>query len=332
LLEVDDLRVGFESQDGNLIAVDGVTFSVAPGRIVGLVGESGCGKSATALAIMRLLPEPNGKIVSGRILLDSDDLVPKSEKELRRIRGNTISMIFQEPMTSLNPVFTIGEQVAEVLRIHRALGGREAKDQAISLLEKVRIPAAPQRYSDYPHQLSGGMRQRVMIAMALACKPRVLIADEPTTALDVTIQAQILDLIQELRDDTGMGTLLITHDLGVVAEVCDELVVMYAGKIVESGPVAEVLENPAHPYTLGLLRSIPKLGQRVFRLPTIAGSVPALNAMPRGCRFQTRCELVTAQCRQSEPIIRPVRSGHFAACFALNTDLPGDNREPYITT
>lgn len=320
LLQVDQLVTAFKLESGILRAVDHVSFSIDKGETLGLVGESGCGKSVTSLSILRLIASPPGKIESGRILFEGKDLVKLTEPEMRSMRGNRISMVFQEPMTSLNPVFTIGDQIAEVFRIHQKSSRTEAREKAIEMLKLVKIPAPESRFDEYPHQLSGGMRQRVMIAMALACRPQLLVADEPTTALDVTIQAQILDLIQKLQKELNMAVLLITHDLGVVAEVCDRVVVMYAGKVVEEGTVNQIFNKPQHPYTLGLLKSIPKLGHRSEYLPTIEGTVPSLLNLPQGCRFQSRCSKVHDACRQKEPLLQAVgnEENHKAACFLVN--------------
>lgn len=292
LLEVRNLQTQFKTRAGLVRAVDGVSFNLDCGELMGLVGESGCGKSITALSIMRLIAAP-GKIVGGEILFDGDDLLQRSEREMRQMRGNDLAMIFQDPMTSLNPVFTVGEQIAEALRLHRKLSRREARQAAIESMAEVSIPDPSRRVDDYPHQLSGGMRQRVMIAMALACNPRLLIADEPTTALDVTIQAQILELLNELRKQRDLAVLLITHDLGVVAEVADRVAVMYTGRIVEEAPVNELFDRPRHPYTEGLLRSVPKLtAEHVIkkeRLETIEGTVPRPTDLPPGCHFAPRC-------------------------------------------
>lgn len=294
LLDVTGLRTVFQSDLGEAAAVDGLNLSMGKGEIVGLVGESGCGKSVTALSIMRLIQTPPGRIVEGRILLNGTDLLTLSEREMRSVRGNDISMIFQEPMTSLNPVFRVEDQIGEVFRIHKAMSKPDARDASIEMLRKVGIPAPEQRARDYPHQLSGGMRQRVMIAMALACDPELMLADEPTTALDVTIQAQILDLMNEIRERLGTGIVLITHDLGVVAQTADRVAVMYAGVIVEEAPVVELFEHPLHPYTIGLLRSLPQSNidcqnSRKHRLHVIPGKVPDLRKLPPGCRFQDRC-------------------------------------------
>ena len=315
LLEVRGLKVCFATEEGELPAVDGVSFSVRPGCTLGIVGESGCGKSVTALAIMGLVPTPPGRIAGGAVLFQGRDLLGLSSAELRELRGNRIAMIFQEPMTSLNPAFTVGDQIAEAIRRHENVGKREARARAIEMLRRVRIPAPERRIDDYPHRLSGGMRQRVMIAMALACGPELLIADEPTTALDVTIQAQILDLMRELRAALGTAIILISHDLGVIAEIADEVVVMYAGKVVERAAVGELFADPQHPYTIGLLGALPKLDGDRPRLATIAGAVPSPLALPRGCRFHPRCPFADEGCRRAEPTLAEVVPGHFAACF-----------------
>jgi len=319
ILEVKNLRTSFFTDDGEVKAVEDISFNVFKGRTLGIVGESGCGKSVTSLSIMRLIQEPPGKIVGGEILYKGKNLVQLSMSEMRKIRGNEISMIFQEPMTSLNPVFTIGNQLCEAIRIHQNLSKKDQVLKAVEMLKLVGIPSPEQRVNEYPHQLSGGMRQRVMIAMALSCEPHVLIADEPTTALDVTIQAQILELLKELQEKMGMGVILITHDLGVIAEVADDVVVMYAGKVVEQGEVVEVFSNPKHPYTQGLLGSIPSINKKKEKLETISGIVPSLLDLPVGCRFQDRCKHVFEKCRQIEPELREVASGsvlnHSISCF-----------------
>ena len=314
LLAIRGLTTEFLTEGGVIRAVDNISFSISRGGTVGLVGESGCGKSVTSLSIMRLLGSP-GRIVSGEILLDGSDLTKIPEAEMRGFRGNRISMIFQEPMTSLNPVFTVGDQVGEVFRIHQGLNRKDAREKSIEMLRMVRIPAPEARVDEYPHQLSGGMRQRVMIAMALACRPELLIADEPTTALDVTIQAQILELMSSLQRDLGTSILLITHDLGVVAEVCESVVVMYAGRIVEKAPVNAIFSSARHPYTQGLLNSIPRIGRKVIRLPTIEGAVPAPGDDPQGCRFQGRCPLVEPRCREVEPVLALLAPQHEVACW-----------------
>ncbi len=315
LLEVRDLKTYFKTEGGLFRAVDGVSFQVRRGRTLGIVGESGCGKSVTSLSIMGLVPQPPGIKAGGEILFEGEDLLRKRPAELRRIRGSAISMIFQEPMTSLNPVFTVGDQIVEAITAHLSLGAAEARERAIAMLRRVRIPSPERRIDDYPHQMSGGMRQRVMIAMALACGPKLLIADEPTTALDVTIQAQILDLMRTLRDETGTSIILITHDLGVIAEIADEVVVMYAGKIVESAPVRHLFADPQHPYTIGLMGSIPKLDEERTRLASIEGTVPAPFALPEGCRFNPRCPFADDRCRREEPPLRALSEGHAVACW-----------------
>jgi peptide/nickel transport system ATP-binding protein len=302
LLEVRDLRTYFTTEAGVARAVDGVSFRIAEGEVLGIVGESGCGKSVTSLSLMRLVQRPQGQIAeNSSIRLRGEDLVKASEKRMQEIRGNDIAMIFQEPMTSLNPVFTVGEQIAEAVRLHRKLPRKEARAVAVDMLRLVGIPNPEERADHYPHQLSGGQRQRVMIAMALSCEPALLIADEPTTALDVTIQAQILELLADLRQRLGMAIVLITHDLGVVAEVCDRVAVMYAGEIVEEGTVAQIFREPRHPYTEGLLRAIPRLNERAQRLAVIPGTVPSATAWPVGCRFHTRCPYGWDFCVKQHP-------------------------------
>lgn len=319
ILEIKNLKTAFRTDGGELIAVDDVSYDVYAGQTVGVVGESGCGKSVTALSVMRLIPNPPGRIAGGEIRFNGENLLDKSVAEMRHIRGNKISMIFQEPMTSLNPVFTIGDQIMESIILHQKLGKKDARVKAIEMLRLVGIPAPEKRVDDYPHQLSGGMRQRVMIAMALSCNPSLLIADEPTTALDVTIQAQILELIASLRQKLGMAVILITHDLGVVAEVCDYVVVMYAGKVVEQGAVEDIFLRPTHPYTRGLLNSLPSIAgkEKKKRLETIPGLVPNMLKLPRGCRFQDRCPNRIAKCAEIEPRLEGVdgSEGHRAACF-----------------
>jgi len=315
VLDVRGLRTVFDTDRGRVAAVDGVSFAVRRGETVGLVGESGCGKSVTSLSIMGLVPDPPGRIAEGQILFEGRDLVGLSEDELRRYRGRRMSMIFQEPMTSLNPVHTVGRQIGEIVRAHFDWDAARVRARAIEMLDLVRIPSAASRLDDYPHHMSGGMRQRVMIAMALACDPTLLIADEPTTALDVTIQAQILDLLRDLQARTGTSVLIITHDLGVIAEIADRVVVMYAGKIVESAPVGMLFDDPQHPYTIGLLGSIPRLGEERRRLSTIEGAVPSPQAMPAGCRFHPRCPFADAQCRASPPPLVEIAPGHSAACW-----------------
>jgi peptide/nickel transport system ATP-binding protein len=317
LLEVKDLVTTFQTDEGELRAVDGVGFTIGQGQTVGLVGESGCGKSVTSLSILRLIPEPPGKIASGKILFEGKNLIDLSEREMRSVRGNQISMIFQEPMTSLNPVYDVGDQIVEAIRLHQKKSRKEAHERAVELLALVGIPSPKTNAGAYPHELSGGMRQRVMIAMALACEPKLLIADEPTTALDVTIQAQILELLKKLQDQLKMSVLLITHDLGVVAEYTDRVVVMYAGRVVERAPVRDLFARPKHPYTKGLLESIPKLGARHDerrRLPTIEGMVPSLINLPRGCRFADRCGMVIDICREKEPELLEAGPDRFSRC------------------
>ena len=315
LLAVDDLVTTFSTEEGLVTPVDGVSFTVERGETVGVVGESGCGKSVTSLSILRLVPSPPGRIAQGRILFEGQDLLTLSEREMRALRGRDIAMIFQEPMTSLNPVFTCGDQILEALRRHQKVSATEARDQALELLHLVGIPLPEQRLGAYPHQLSGGMRQRIMIAMALCCHPRLLIADEPTTALDVTIQAQILDLLRHLKKQLSMAVLLITHDLGVVAETAERVVVMYAGKVVEEAPVRTLFHAPRHPYTEGLLRSIPRLDERRESLPVIEGMVPNLLDLPSGCRFHPRCPRAERRCREEAPALRSFGEGHRVACW-----------------
>jgi peptide/nickel transport system ATP-binding protein len=320
ILDLTDLRTWFFTRDGVVRAVDGVSFHVFPGETLAIVGESGCGKSVTALSILRLIPSPPGRIVSGAIRFAGRDLLGLSEAEMRQVRGNDISMIFQEPMTSLNPVLTIGRQIAETLTLHQGLDYKAALNKAVDMLRLVHIPEARRRIGEYPHQLSGGMRQRVMIAMALACNPKLLIADEPTTALDVTIQAQILDLMRELKQKIDAAIVLITHDLGVVAEMAQRVVVMYAGRKAEEAPVGRLFRRPLHPYTKGLLASVPRLGasldhERAPRLAEIAGTVPSLREPIPGCPFETRCAFATDICRREMPAFDEKEPGHFAACF-----------------
>ncbi|HIU34039.1 MAG TPA: ABC transporter ATP-binding protein [Candidatus Pullichristensenella excrementigallinarum] len=315
ILEVKDLKTYFYTEEGVVPAVDGLDFDVKEGETFAIVGESGCGKSVTSMSILRLIPNPPGKIISGEILYMGEDLLKKTEKQMRKIRGNDISMIFQEPMTSLNPVFTVGRQVSESLIFHQDMDKKSARQKAIEMLKLVEIPDADLVVDRYPHQLSGGMRQRVMIAMALACDPKILIADEPTTALDVTIQAQILRLLKSLREKTGASIMLITHDLGVVAQISDRVMVMYAGEAVERCDVREIYKNPLHPYTVGLLNSIPKLNQNLHRLPSIPGMVPTLTDMPKGCRFAARCAKVGPRCLEERPQPIEVENGHMVRCF-----------------
>ena len=314
LLEVRGLRVHFDTDAGAFRAVDGVSFSLEPGRTLGLVGESGCGKSVTALSIMGLVPRPPGRVAGGEILFDGEDLLQCPPGRMRELRGDRLAMIFQEPMTSLNPAFTIGEQIVEALLRHRKASKSEARERAIEALRQVRIPSPERRFDDYPHRLSGGMRQRAMIAMALACRPKLLICDEPTTALDVTIQAQILELMRTLREETGTAIILITHDLGVIAELADDVAVMYAGRIVEQAPSAKLFDSPQHPYTVGLLGSIPKLHATQERLAVIEGQVPDPLALPSGCRFRPRCPFAVEACAR-EPELAMVVERHAAACW-----------------
>jgi len=318
ILEVKDLSTHFATQSGIVRAVDGVDLAVNKGDTLGVVGESGCGKTVLALCIMRLVPTLSGRIVSGSVLFEGLDLLRLREKEMQRMRGKDISMIFQEPMTSLNPVFRIGEQIAEVIRLHQDLSRRDALNRAVEMLRLVGIPSPERRIRDYPHQMSGGMRQRVMIAIALACNPRLMLADEPTTALDVTIQAQIIDLINELKDQVGASVVMITHDLGVIAETARFVVVMYAGKVVEYGPVEDIFSSPLHPYTVGLLEAIPRMDGIMGRdsyLKVIPGVVPGLHNQPWGCRFFDRCSYVMTICRQEEPALKEKTSGHPVRCW-----------------
>jgi peptide/nickel transport system ATP-binding protein len=315
LLEVRDLKTYFAADEGEFHAVDGVSFSLEAGRTLGIVGESGCGKSVTSLSIMGLVPRPPGRIASGEILFDGVDLLKLPPAAMRELRGNKLSMIFQEPMTSLNPAFTVGDQIVEGILRHRGGSRADAKARAIEMLRRVRISSPELRFSEYPHRLSGGMRQRAMIAMALACEPRLLIADEPTTALDVTIQAQILDLMRALRAETGTAIILITHDLGVIAEIADDVAVMYAGRIVEHAPVDALFAEPQHPYTIGLLGSIPKLNVEQDRLAVIEGQVPNPLEPVSGCPFHPRCPFAVEQCRRELPPLTDVTPGHQAACW-----------------
>jgi peptide/nickel transport system ATP-binding protein len=314
LLEVRALRTAFETPQGDVYAVDGVSLSVAAGRTLGLVGESGCGKTMTALSVLRLMP-PGARIAGGQILFDGRDLVGLPEREMRHVRGNAIAMVFQEPMSSLNPVFSVGDQIGEAVRLHQGLGRRAARQKAIEMLQLVEMPEPERRVDEYPHQLSGGMRQRVMIAMALSCHPRLLIADEPTTALDVTIQAQILDLLAGLQRRLDMAMMLVTHDLGIVAERTDDVAIMYAGRIVEHAPVQALFARPLHPYTRGLLNSIPKVGAaRTRRLEAIPGLVPDLRHLPAGCRFRDRCSYAIDACTHTDPPLHELHPGHAVAC------------------
>jgi oligopeptide transport system ATP-binding protein len=315
LLEIRNLETQFMTDRGLIRSVDGVSLHVDAGETLGVVGESGCGKSVTSLSIMRLVPSPPGRIAGGEILFRGQDLLALSEEDMRRVRGNSIAMIYQEPMTSLNPVLTVGRQIAEVSSLHQGLSRQKAMDRAVDMLRLVGIPLPEQRAAAYPHQLSGGMRQRVMIAMALCCTPQLLVADEPTTALDVTVQAQILDLLRRLKREFGMAIMLITHDLGVVAEMCERVVVMYAGRVVEEADVFSLFARPLHPYTEGLLASIPRLDDERETLHAIPGVVPDPLARPPGCRFATRCPYVMDRCRQEEPPLETLGPGLKAACF-----------------
>ena len=322
LLEIRGLKTHFATDDGMVQAVDGVDLIVDRGETLGVVGESGCGKTVTALSVLKLIAMPPGRIVEGQILWQGRDLVPLGGRDLDLIRSKEIAIVFQEPMTSLNPVYTVGEQIAEVLRRHEGLGRRAAREKTIEMLRLVQIPNAERRVGDYPHQFSGGMRQRVMIAMALSCSPQLLIADEPTTALDVTIQAQILELLQDLKSRLGMAVMLITHAMGVVAETAQRVVVMYAGKVVEEAPVRQLFARPLHPYTRGLIRSMPRIDRaatRKTRLEAIGGVVPSLLAPPPGCRFAPRCRFAAAICRETVPPLREIEPGHRVACVLAET-------------
>ena len=325
VLEVKGLKTYFHSDNGILPAVDGVSFQLKAGETLGIVGESGSGKSVTSLSIMGLIPKPPGE-VKGKIIYKGQDLNQFSEKKLRDIRGNEIAMIFQEPMTSLNPVFTIGNQMIEAIRLHTSLTKKEAHQQGIKMLKLVGIPRAEEIMDEYPHQLSGGMRQRVMIAMSMSLNPSILIADEPTTALDVTIQAQILDLMRNLKNDYNTSILLITHDLGVVAEMCQRVVVMYGGKVVEEGEVRTIFKEPKHPYTIGLIKSTPQIKEKVDRLYSIPGNVPSLNNMPKGCTFAPRCEFASERCRTQAPPLFSITGEHKSRCW-LNENEAIDSKE-----
>jgi oligopeptide/dipeptide ABC transporter ATP-binding protein len=320
VLDVRELRTLFNTDDGEFAAVDGVSLSVEAGRTLAIVGESGCGKSVTALSVMGLVQSPPGRIAGGSIRFEGHELAGATAQQMQDLRGNGIAMIFQEPMSSLNPVFTIGEQIVEGLLRHRKIGRIEATERAVAMLRKVRMPAPEQRFHEHPHKLSGGMRQRAMIAMALACEPRLLIADEPTTALDVTIQAQILDLMRTLQTETGTAIILITHDLGVVAEVADEVVVMYAGRVVERAPVQTLFDAPQHPYTIGLLGSVPRLDVQRTRLAAIEGQVPSPLKRTGGCGFAERCPFADAHCRAEVPALRDVGAQHQSACWKAPLD------------
>ncbi|MFM8678063.1 MAG: ABC transporter ATP-binding protein [Alphaproteobacteria bacterium] len=322
LLSVRNLRTVFGTMQGEVTAVDDVSFDVAPGEVLGIVGESGSGKSVTALSIMGLLPQPPGRVAGGEILFEGRDLLKLPRSEMRRMRGSAIGMIFQEPMTSLNPVFSIGDQITETIRVHERIGAAAARARGIEMLEKVGIPSPQRRIDDFPHQLSGGMRQRVMIAMALSCSPRLLLADEPTTALDVTIQAQILDLLRDLQRELGMAIVIITHNMGVIAEFADRVAVMYAGRIAEEGPVGRIFDAPTHPYTAGLLASTPDLIGEVPRLRTIPGTLPSLYELPAGCRFAPRCDRRVEACEAGRPATQEIAPGHFAACIRAREGAP----------
>ena len=319
LLEIENLAVVFPAENGRAQAVDNLSLSLDKTSVLGIVGESGCGKSISALSVLRLVPSP-GKIVAGKIRFDGQDLLTLSESEMQHMRGNRIALIPQDPMTSLNPVYTIGAQIIEAIELHQKVSRQEARKRAIEALEQVNIPQAAERVDDYPHQFSGGMRQRVMIAMALACQPDLLIADEPTTALDVTVQAQILDLLRRLQKENGMSILLITHDLGVIAEMCDMVCVMYAGTVVESASVQEIFKNPLHPYTIGLMDSLPQPWSK--RLISIEGQPPNLVNLPPGCRFADRCPLVEPRCKEEMPAFAEKTPGHFARCVVVGSKTP----------
>jgi oligopeptide transport system ATP-binding protein len=319
LLEIQNLAVVFPTEDGIAQAVDNLSLALNKTSVLGIVGESGCGKSISALSVLRLVPSP-GRIVAGKILFEDKDLLTFSESQMQHIRGNRIALIPQDPMTSLNPVYTIGAQIIEAIELHQKVSRQEARKRAIEALEQVNIPEARERVDDYPHQFSGGMRQRVMIAMALACQPDLLIADEPTTALDVTVQAQILDLLRHLQKEKGMSILLITHDLGVIAEMCDMVSVMYAGTVVESASVQEIFKNPLHPYTIGLMDSLPQPGSK--RLVSIEGQPPNLVNLPEGCRFAERCPLVEPRCREAVPPLEEKAPGHFVRCVVVGSKTP----------
>ena len=315
LLEVRDLSIHFFTEEGVIQAVENVSFEIYSGEILGLVGESGCGKSVTGLSLLRLIPIPPGRIVNGDILFDGRSLLPLEEKEMERVRGNDISMIFQEPMTSLNPVFTIGDQIMEAIILHQGLDKKAAREKAIEMLDRVRIPSPDKTIDSYPHQLSGGMRQRAMIAMALSCQPKLLIADEPTTALDVTIQAQVLQLLKEIQREMEMSVMLITHDLGVVSEIADRVAVMYAGRIFEYGPIEAIFGKMRNPYTRGLMTSIPQLTEKKDRLNAIPGQVPDPMDLPVGCKFHPRCYLMIEECKKEEPPLFQVNGDHFSRCI-----------------
>lgn len=318
ILSIKDLKTYFHTEDGIAKAVDGISFNLYKGESLGIVGESGCGKSVTAFSILKLLPEQTAFIEHGEIIFEGNDIVKMDKVQMRKIRGNRISMIFQEPMTSLNPAYTCGNQVTEVFKTHLGISNAEADTKAVELLKRIGVPSPEQRMKEYPHQLSGGLRQRIMIAMALACKPDILIADEPTTALDVTVQSQILELIKSIQEETGMSVMLITHDLGVVAETCSRVIVMYASKIVEEGTTDEIFYNPKHPYTKSLLKSIPRLNEELDRLPVIEGTVPSSLNYPEGCRFASRCPIAGEECTMNDPERIRISETHFASCFKIN--------------
>ena len=322
LLKVSGLRTHFYTEEGVVKAVDGVDFEIPRGGILGIVGESGCGKSITSLSIMRLVAQPQGKIIDGQILFNGEDLLKKSDEEMRHIRGNRIALISQDPMTSLNPVLTIGDQIMEAIILHQKVSKAEARKKAVEMLDRVGIPSAANRLDDYPHQFSGGMRQRVVIAIALCCEPDLLIADEPTTALDVTIQAQILDLIRDIRDRNNAAVIMITHDLGVVAELCDNVAVMYAGKVVEYTDVDTIFKKPQHPYTQGLMNSLPTLGKAQKRLTPIEGQPPSLSRLPQGCSFGPRCTHYWAKCAEA-PKLDTTDPGHLVRCWLMKEGAAG---------
>jgi oligopeptide/dipeptide ABC transporter ATP-binding protein len=325
LLQVKDLKTYFYTDDGVVKAVDGVDFTIRKGETLGMVGESGCGKSVTALSVLRLIQKPQGKIISGQILFKGKDLLKKKPEEMRKIRGNDISMIFQEPMTSLNPVYTIGEQISETIELHQKLDKAKALKETVKMLKLVSIPSPETRVHEYPHELSGGQRQRVMIAMALSCNPYLLIADEPTTALDVTIQAQILELIKKLKEEIGMSVLMITHDLGVIAEVSHDVVVVYAGKAVEYADVKTIFKNPKHPYTMALQNSIPRLTDKSGKkLEVIQGGIPDPLALPTGCKFHPRCKFAIDLCKKEEPKLEKIKNNHFVRCWLYNKNKAKD--------
>lgn len=319
ILQIQDLHTHFFTDRGEIPAVDGVSLYVRPGEVLGVVGESGCGKSVTALSVLKLIPQPPGRVTGGSILFKGKDIVPLKEREMRTIRGNAVSMIFQEPMTSLNPLFTVGQQISETIRLHRGLSRKHAREHTVEMLKKVGIARAVEIIDEYPHRLSGGMRQRVMIAMAISCNPELLIADEPTTALDVTIQAQILDLIRRLNEEYQTAVMMITHDLGVVAEMCHRVAVMYAGKVVEEGSVRDIFKKPLHPYTQGLIKSVPRMNEQHRRLFSISGNVPVLNTQMKGCRFAERCQNVMPLCLEKLPELKEYEEAHSCRCWLHET-------------